>query len=91
MNIRQGLEEEYRMWQFSNPLKVWQQKNTVSIDIACKEIGVSRNTLNAWTNGRTFPKEENFKAIADLMSADIGEVYEQWDAWFDKAPKMKRG
>lgn len=42
-----------------------------------KELKITANTLSNWTTGRTYPRMDQAKKLADLLEVEIGELYEE--------------
>jgi len=41
-----------------------------------KEIGISRNTLSSWCNGKTHPNAPELFSLAKLLGKKVDELYE---------------
>lgn len=42
-----------------------------------KQLGVSANTLTSWGTGKTYPRMDQAKILADLLEVGIEELYEE--------------
>ncbi|MEK4030777.1 helix-turn-helix transcriptional regulator [Pseudobacillus sp. FSL P4-0506] len=42
-----------------------------------KELGIAPNTLTSWSHGRSYPRMDQAKQLADLLEVGIEELYEE--------------
>ena len=65
------------------------QKYGVSAYKVAKETGVTQSTLSDWKRGRSTPKSENMKKIADYFGVSIDYIMTGKENDLDKAPQLK--
>lgn len=54
-------------------------KNDVTPYKVGKETGISSSTLSDWKSGRSVPKQEKLKKIADYFGVDVAYFYDNDD------------
>lgn len=65
------------------------QKYGVSAYKVAKETGVTQSTLSDWKRGRSTPKSENMKKLADYFGVSIDYLMTGKDENSDKEPQLK--
>lgn len=58
--------------------KLLKDNNTTSYKV-CKDLGISPSAITAWKQGRTVPKSDSIKKIADYFSVPMEYFYEKED------------
>ena len=65
------------------------QKYGVSAYKVAKETGVTQSTLSDWKRGRSTPKSENMKKLADYFGVSIDQLMTGKEETSDKEPQLK--
>ena len=65
------------------------QKYGVSAYKVAKETGVTQSTLSDWKRGRSTPKSENMKKLADYFGVSIDYLMTGKEDPSDKEPQLK--
>lgn len=65
------------------------QKYGVSAYKVAKETGVTQSTLSDWKRGRSTPKSENMKKLADYFGVSIDYLMTGKKETSDKEPQLK--
>ena len=65
------------------------QKYGVSAYKVAKETGVTQSTLSDWKRGRSTPKSENMKKLADYFGVSIDYLMTGKEETSDKEPQLK--
>lgn len=65
------------------------QKYGVSAYKVAKETGVTQSTLSDWKRGRSTPKSENMKKLADYFGVSIDYLMTGKEETSDKKPQLK--
>ena len=64
------------------------QKNGVTAYKVSKETGVTQSTLSDWKRGRSTPKSDNMKKIADYFGVSVDYLMTGKDDPKQKAPEL---
>ena len=64
------------------------QKNSVTAYKVSKETGVTQSTLSDWKRGRSTPKSDNMKKIADYFGVSVDYLMTGKDEPKQKAPEL---
>lgn len=46
-------------------------------DYILEQVDISTNTLTSWMKGRSYPRMDQAKILADLLEVGIEELYEE--------------
>ena len=65
------------------------KKYGVSAYKVAKETGVTQSTLSDWKRGRSTPKSENMKKLADYFGVSIDYLMTGKEETSDKEPQLK--
>lgn len=65
-------------------------KNDVTPYKVGKETGISSSTLSDWKSGRSVPKQEKLKKIADYFGVDVGFFYDDNETRYYVDDETKR-
>ena len=66
------------------------QKNGVTAYKVSKETGVTQSTLSDWKRGRSTPKSDNMKKIADYFGVSVDYLMTGKDEPKQKAPELNK-
>lgn len=59
----------------NNNIEMHIRKNGLQKMFVAKKVGVSRETLKNWIDGRTYPRIDQLFKLADLLNCEITDLY----------------
>ena len=76
---------------YGKKLKEYRKERNMTQEHLAEKLGVSTTTLYNWENGVSKPREENRKALNELLHLDETEVSEEIAIAEDSASEKKDG
>lgn len=76
-------------WLQKNPLRQWRIKNELYLKDIAAVVKVNFSTIFRWETGMAMPKEEQIRALSVFMKND--NLQKEFQKWFEKRPKLKKG
>jgi ribosome-binding protein aMBF1 (putative translation factor) len=71
-------------WQAENPLRVWRDRQGLSMRQAAPLIDTNFNSIQDWEQGQYVPNAESFRKIQRATGITEGD----WQRWHDAKPTV---
>ena len=73
-----------------NPLRREMDRRGLTTEETAEILGVGTSTVYSWLNGERFPRNANFKSIAEFVDMDEVVMLEEWQTWQKNRVKAKK-